>query len=86
MDKSDAVTVIATASVELANQEARLEKLLADPARGEEIRFSAWRQGQLLNEPLVLDESDLLALVHQAIHKGVLSQDFIGKLRERIEI
>lgn len=86
MDKGGSVKVIASVSMELAEHEARLEKLLADPARGEEIRFSAWRQGQLLNEPLVLDESELLALVHQAILKGVLSQDFIGKLRERIEI
>lgn len=86
MDKSDMANVIAAASVELADQEARLEKLLADPARGEEIRFSTWRQGQLLNEPLVLEESELVALIHQAIQKGVLSQDFIGKLRERIEI
>jgi hypothetical protein len=86
MKKSDAEKVIATASLELAEHEARLEKLLADPARGEELRFSAWRQGQLLNEPLVLEESELVTLMHQAIQKGVLSQDFIGKLRERIEI
>lgn len=86
MEKSDAAKVIVSVSLELAENEARLERLLADPARGEEIRFSAWRQGLLLNEPLVLEESELVALMHLAIQKGVLSQDFTGKLRERIEI
>jgi len=86
MNKNNAGKVIASVSMELAETEARLERLLTDPARGKEVRFSIWRQGQLSNEPLVLEESELVALMHMAVQKGVLSQDFIGKLRERIEI
>ena len=40
----------------------------------------------MLSRPLVLSEAELLELLHQAIHAGVLPRNFIGKLRERIEI
>jgi len=86
MNPSEETHVIAAASLELLENEARLERLQEGPAGGEAIRFSTWSQGKLLKGPLVLEESELVALMHLAVQRGVLSQDFIGKLRERIEI
>ena len=37
-------------------------------------------------EALTLTEEQLIELLHKASHAGVLSQGFIGKLREKIAI
>jgi hypothetical protein len=50
------------------------------------IRLSGWIKGRPFPGPLELSENELVELIHQAIHAGVLSHDFMGKLRERIEI
>ena len=80
----DAKVTIST-SVTIENQETRIEKLQIEPGQ-EKIRLSSWSGGVFLSRPLVLSETELLELLHQAIHVGVLPRDFIGKLRERIEI
>ena len=86
MNPSGETQVIATASLELVENEARLERLQAGPAGGEALRFSAWSHGELLKAPLLMEESELVALLHLAVQRGVLSQGFVSRLRERIEI
>ena len=80
----DAKVTIST-SVTIENQEIRIEKLLIGTGL-EKIRLSSWSGGEILSTPLVLSEAELLELLHKAIHAGVLPRNFIGKLRERIEI
>ena len=80
----DAKVTIST-SITIENQEIRVEKLLIGTGL-EKIRLSSWSGGEILSRPLVLSEAELLELLHKAIHAGVLPRNFIGKLRERIEI
>ena len=80
----DAEVTIST-SITIENQEIRIEKLLIGTEL-EKIRLSFWSGGEILSRPLVLSEAELLELLHKAIHAGVLPRNFIGKLRERIEI
>jgi len=77
--------VTASAVIDLVDQEVRIDKLALDTG-GEEIRISFWSGGLLLPQPLVLTENQILDILHQAVHAGVLPRNFIGKLRERIEI
>jgi hypothetical protein len=81
----DDAKVTVSTSVNIENQETRIEKLLFETGQ-EKIRLSSWSGGDILSMPLVLSEAELLELLHQAIHAGVLPRNFIGKLRERIEI
>lgn len=81
----DDAKVTASTSVNIENQETRIEKLLIETGQ-EKIRLSSWSGGELLFRPPVLSEAELLELLHQAIHAGVLPRNFIGKLRERNEI
>jgi len=85
MVSSGDIKVIASTSINVDNQETRIEKLSIGTGE-EKIQLSSWSGGKLLSQPLVLLEVDLLDLLHQAIHAGVLPRNFIGKLRERIEI
>ena len=50
------------------------------------IRISARKKGGSQAGALTLTEEQLIELLHKASHAGVLSQGFIGKLREKIEI
>jgi hypothetical protein len=81
----DDAKVTASTFINVEDQETRIEKLLIATGQ-EKIRLSSWSGGTLLSQPLVLSEAELLELLHQAIHAGVLPRNFIGKLRERIEI
>ena len=81
----DKAKVTASTVVNIEDQETRIEKLEFETGQ-EKIRISSWRGGTILSQPLVVSEADLLELMHQAIHAGVLPRNFIGKLRERIEI
>ena len=85
MSPSDDAKVTASTSVNSEDQETRIEKLLLETGQ-EKIRLSSWNGSVILPQPLVLSEMELLELLHQAIHAGVLPRNFIGKLRERIEI
>ena len=85
MSSYDDAQVIASTSINFEDQETRIEKLLIEPGQ-EKIRLSSWSGGVILPQPLVLSETELLELLHQAFHAGVLPHNFIGKLRERIEI
>ncbi len=86
MKKSGEVKVVASASIGLKEQEARIEKLLSEEKGQEVLRLSVLAKEKPLSRPLVLTEDELIDLLHQAIHAGVLSLDFVGKLHEEIEI
>jgi hypothetical protein len=81
----DDAKVTASTFINNEGQETRIEKLLIETGE-EKIRLSSWSGGDILAQPLVLSETELFELLLQAIHNGVLPRNFIGKLRERMEI
>jgi hypothetical protein len=85
MRPADIAKVKASTSVKSNSQETRIEKLLLETGQ-EMISLSTWNGAAILAQPLLLSEAELIDLLHQAIHAGVLPLDFIGKLREKIEI
>ncbi len=86
MNKSALEKIIAFASVEIDDHEARIEKYSPGGNGQATIRLSAWKNGKALAQPLALSEEQLIELLHKAAHKGVISHSFVGKLREKIEI
>jgi hypothetical protein len=78
--------LLATASINLAHYEARLEKISGGEAGKAALRISGVKQGKVFTGPLTLSEAQLIELLHSAIHAGVVSPGFIGKMREKIEI
>jgi hypothetical protein len=85
MSTPDDAKVSASTSVNSEAQEIRIEKLLLKNGQ-EMISISSWSEGAMLAQPLLLSETELIELLHQAIHAGVLPLNFTGKLREKIEI
>ena len=80
---------VASVSFDLTDQEARIERLPAGRGREAEqamLRISGVQKSKDQAGPLTLSEEELIELLHKAIHAGVISPAFIGKLRERIEI
>ena len=86
MNHSPSEKIVATASVNLADHEARIERLSGGEARQATLRLSVFKKGKSLTGPLMLSEEQLIELLHKAIHAGVVSPGFIGKMREKIEI
>jgi hypothetical protein len=86
MEKSAQSNVPVYAKLPFDGQEVRFERLVTGENDLGEIRLSAWKKDQPLSGPLVLTEEGFIELIHQAIRVGVLSHDFMRKLRERIEI
>jgi len=85
MSLNEDAKVTASTSVKIENLETRIERILIENEH-EKIRLSSWSGGFLLSQPIILSETELLEILHQAIHAGVLPRNFIGKLREKIEI
>jgi len=81
----DDAKVTASTFINNEGQETRIEKLLIETGQ-EKIRLSSWSGGDILAQSLVLSEAELFELLLLAIHAGVLPRNFIGKLRERMEI
>lgn len=81
----DNAKVTASTFINVEDLETRIEKLQLETGQ-EKIRLSSRVGGENFSQPLVLSEMELLELLHQAIHAGVLPRNFIGNLRERIEI
>jgi hypothetical protein len=75
----------ASAFIKLDDQEVWVERLLGEPGM-EKIRVTLRKGGIVSSSPLILSEKELLELLHQAIHAGVLHDNFSGKLREKFEI
>jgi hypothetical protein len=61
--------------------EGRIELLHVKKQNQEEIRFSWWRDGRIIPRPLDLPEAKLLDLLKDGFEKGVLSPEFLNKLR-----
>jgi hypothetical protein len=61
--------------------EARIEKLHIKETEEEEIRFSWWKNGNMVPRPLDLSEGDLIALFKDALSKDVFTPIFRLKLR-----
>ena len=78
--------IVASVSIDLAGQEARLEKLLAGETGKTSLRIAVGKKGESAGGPLVLSEKQLIELLYKASLSGVLSNNFIGQLREKIEI
>ena len=58
-----------------------IERLFVKEHGREEIRFSWWKDGQLMIRPLDLPEDELLPLMKTAMAKGVFSQRFLSDLQ-----
>jgi hypothetical protein len=85
MDSLENAKVTTSSFVKIDDHKISAEKLLLEDGQ-EKIRLSAWQGKEKISSPIVLTETDLLELLHQAIHAGVLPRNFIGQLRERMEI
>jgi hypothetical protein len=81
----DGAKALASTFIKIEDQEIRIEKLKLETGQ-EKVRLSSLIGKKEVAHPLILSEEELLDLLNQAIHAGVLPRDFIGKLRERIEI
>jgi len=86
MEKSAGSNRQAIASIRLAGEELRVERLQAAENGQEQLRFSIWEQDRMLGDPLLLTEQELISLLQAAIQAGVLSSDFLSKLESFHEI
>lgn len=59
--------------------EIRIERLAQETGN---LRLSGWKDAQ----SVVISEKEFIEVIHQAIHAGALSPDFVEKLRAWIEI
>ena len=77
--------IIASTFIKVEDLEIRIEKLKFEAGQ-EKISLFSTDKGKEISRSILLSEEELLELLHQAIHSGVLPGNFIGNLRERIEI
>lgn len=57
-----------------------IERIHVKEPGQDEIRFSFWKDGNMVVRPLDLPEDQLLALLDQAFQTGVFTADFRKKL------
>jgi hypothetical protein len=62
----------------------RIERLYVKELGREEIRFSCWKDGQLMIRPLDLPEDELLPLLSTAFEKGVFKEEFLIGLQSAL--
>jgi hypothetical protein len=89
MAKRTPEKIVPSVSIDLAEHEARIEKLPANESgkTGQvTLRISGRKKGGGSAGPLTLSEEQLIELLYKASVSGVISNSFIGKLREKIEI
>jgi hypothetical protein len=77
---------LASASISLGNEVGMIERLPINEDGQEQIRFSIWSQGKMLQRPPSLTEKELVSLLKAAMQAGILSRDFIRELHSVIEI
>jgi hypothetical protein len=65
--------------------EGRIERLRFKGDGMEGIRFSWWKEGRMIPRPLDATEDQLLALLKNALQKGVFSERFLAELRTVLE-
>jgi hypothetical protein len=78
--------ILCSATMDIRGRNTKIDKVILAGSAQENLRLSIRANGSLDSRPLDFSEEELLVLLHRAIHARVLSQDFIGKLRQRIEI
>lgn len=61
--------------------EARIERLFIKQLGQEEIRFSWWKDNNIVTRPLDLSEEALIKLMALGIRDGVLSPKFLAALQ-----
>lgn len=66
--------------------DARVERLKIKATEREEIRFSWWKDDQLMMRPLDLPEDELLTLFQSGIKGGVFSSEFLRALRDIVTL
>lgn len=86
MAKSTPEKKVPSVSIELADREGRIEKLPAKESGQGTLRISGRKKGGGSAGTLTLSEEQLIELLYKASVNGVMSNNFIGKLREKIEI
>ncbi len=86
MKKPVDIKELAFASISQGNEIVKIEKLSVNEAGQEQIRFSIWRQGKMLQRPLSLTQKELVTLLQAAIREGILSRDFTSELHSVNEI
>ena len=65
--------------------EGRIERLLIKENQREQIRFSWWKDNNLVPRPLDLTEEELLVLLKNALQEKVFSEDFSISLRHLLQ-
>jgi hypothetical protein len=89
MAKSTPEKIVPFVSIDLDEHEARIEKLTTNETgkTGQAgLRISGRKKGGGPAGPLTITEEQLIELLHKASLGGVLSSNFIAKLREKNEI
>ena len=75
-------TEIATGSHTFnVDEEARVERIFIKRQGEEQIRFSWWKNGNMLPRPLDLNEDELFDLLQNGINRGVFTDEFRTRLR-----
>jgi hypothetical protein len=70
-------------TVDLGDTVAKIE---SQPGQPTQVRISAWSKDLAQPHPLDLTESQLVTLLERAIRAGLISTEFIHKLRGEFEI
>ncbi len=73
-------------ALDLAGGEGRIERLIPKGSGEAALRFSGRPAGVSQPGPLTLTEAELIQLLHEASHAGVLSSTFFDDLRADVEI
>jgi hypothetical protein len=76
-------TKYATELARAEHGQSRIERL-AITGGEEEVRFSWWRDDQLIPRPLDLPERELLPLLREAMRQGVFTPEFLAGLRDAL--
>jgi hypothetical protein len=64
-----------------SGSEGRIERLFVKKAQVDAIRFSWWKDGNLVTRPLDLTEEELLKLFEDGLAKGVFTESFRTQLK-----
>jgi hypothetical protein len=81
MRDTDYATELRRASLPYGEHELRVERLFVKEEGQEEIRFSWWKNGNIVPRPLDLPEDGLIDLFRLAVEAGVFTDDFRARLR-----
>jgi hypothetical protein len=85
MRDTEYATELRSASIEFGDgSEGRIERLFVKQYEQEEIRFSWWKNGNLVMRPLDLTEDQLVTLVARGVRDGILTAQFVDKVQTEL--